>query len=178
VAQIYTGRTSGAQVVSALTIEGLPAFRKALKQLGPEWPKELTRAHRDIAKIAERVSQAEARRMGGVHAKAAGAIRGTGNMRNAKVGVKPSRSKRAGTAMANVAFWGALKRTGHPNFVSGGEKSGKRQHPIWVGDTWDAAVAGQGPYAINTALARHMDDIQDAYMAALDRLASAAFPDN
>tara|TARA_R110000822_G_scaffold74154_4_gene178267 strand:+ start:164 stop:682 length:519 start_codon:yes stop_codon:yes gene_type:complete len=170
-----TGTTRGAQVVSALSVQGLPSFRKALKELGPEWPKQLTQAHRDIAKIAERVSQSEARSMGGVFAKAAPAIRGTGNARNAKVGVKPSKSARAGTAMANVAFWGALKRTGDNR---AGRRNGKRQHPIWVGDSWDAAVAGQGPYAINTSLARHMDDIQDAYMAALDRLASAAFPDN
>ena len=114
--------------------------------------------------------------MGGVQAKAAGAIRGSGNARNAKVGVKPSKSARSGTAMANVAFWGAQKRTGW--YAKKNSPQGKQQHPDWVDSNWDPAVAGQGPYAINTALARHMDDIQDAYMAALDRLASAAFPDN
>jgi hypothetical protein len=176
VAEFNTGTTRGAQVVSALSVQGLPSFRKALKELGPEWPKQLTQAHRDIAKIAERVSQNEARSMGGVFAKAAPAIRGTGNARNAKVGVKPSKSARAGTAMANVAFWGAKKRTGW--YGKKRSPNGKEQHPEWVGSSWDAAVAGQGPYAINTALARHMDDIQDAYLAALDRLASAAFPDN
>lgn len=162
-------------VASALTVQGIKEFRRALKELGPEWPKQLSRAHRDIAKIAERVSQSEARRMGGVQGKAAGAIRGSGNARNAKVSIKPSRSARSDTAMANVAFWGAIKRTGDNR---AGRRNGKRQHPIWVGDNWDAAVAGQGPYAINTALARNIDDITDAYLAAIDRLSAAAFPDN
>lgn len=174
-----SGISSGATIASeyggryAVNVVGLREFRKALKAVGPEWPKELTRANRDVAKIAERVSQSEARRMGGVQAKAASAIRGSASARYARIQVKPSGSKRSNTAMANVAFWGAKKRTGW--YAT--KKPGKPQHPEWVGANWEVADATQGPYAINAALARHMDDIIAAHMSALDRIAKDAFPD-
>jgi len=150
-------------------------FRKALKAIGPEFPRELAQTHRDVAKIGERVSQSEARRMGGVQRKAAAAIRGRGNQRDARIAVKPSKSKRAATAMANVAFWGAEKRTG---WYARGKyaDSTKPQHPTWVGSGWEVASPNEGPYAINTALARNMADIQAAYTAAIGRLVSRAFP--
>lgn len=167
---IYTASEySGA---SSVQIQGLKEFRKALREVDKKWTRELTRANRDISKIAERVSQTQARSMGGVQAKAAGAIRGSATVRFARLQVKPSGSKRAGTAMANVAFYGAKKRTGW--YAT--KREGKPQHPEWVGADWQVASAGEGPYAINAALARHMDDIIAAHMAALDRLAAEAFP--
>ncbi len=157
----------------AVEITGLREFRKALKAVGPEWPKELTRANREVAKIAERVSQSSARSMGGIQAKAASAIRGSANARQARIQIKPSKGKRNPTAMANVAFWGAERRTGW--YAT--KKQGKPQHPEWVGSSWEVADPNGGPYAINAALARHLDDIVAAHAAALDRVAAAAFPD-
>lgn len=151
-------------------------FRKELKKIDAEWPKELAQAHRDVAKIAERVSQAEARRMGGVQRRAASAIRGRGNQRNAKLVIRPSNSKRSATAMANVAFWGAKRRTGwyaRPKY----QGSATPQHPPWVGAGWEVADPNEGPYAINVALYRNWDDLQAAYTAMIDRLVTRAFPD-
>jgi len=157
----------------AIEITGLREFRKALKAVGPEFPKELTRANRDVAKIAERVSQSQARSMGGIQARAASAIKGSANARSARIQIKPSKGKRNPTAMANVAFWGAKKRTGWYRT----KPEGKAQHPEWVGSGWEVADMNSGPYAINAALARHLDDIVAAHSAALNRLAEAAFSD-
>lgn len=151
-------------------------FRRELKRIGAEWPKELAQANREVAKIAERVSQAEARRMGGVQRKAAGAIRARSNQQSARLALRPSASKRSGTAMANVAFFGAEKRTGwyaRPRYAN----SPKPQHPPWVGSDWEVADPNGGPYAINAALARHWTDLQAAYGAMIDRLVNRAFPD-
>lgn len=157
----------------AVEITGLREFRKALKAVGPEFPKELTKANRDVAKIAERVSQNEARAMGGIQRRAASAIKGSANARSARIQIKPSRGKRNPTAMANVAFWGAKKRTGWYR----SKPQGKAQHPEWVGAGWQVAEPNEGPYAINPALARHLDDIVAAHAAALNRLAARAFPE-
>jgi len=157
-----------------ITVEGLREFRKALKEAGEQFPKELKAAHLDVAQIAARVSQSEARRMGGVQAKAAGALRGSGTATQARLQVKPSKSKRNATAMANVAFWGAKKRTG---WYAKGKfaDSPKPQHKEWVGNDWEVMDPTKGPYAINAALAAHQGDIYDAFDAALDRLVSRAF---
>jgi len=160
-----------------ITVAGLAEFRKRLRAAGPGFPKALTAAHRDIAQIAARVSQSEARRMGGIQAKAAGAIGGKGSQQRATLTVKASKSARNATAMANVAFWGAKKRTG---WYARGRYSGssKRQHPEWVGNTWDVMDPTQGPYAINKALAAHEGDLINALWAALERLMAEAFPEN
>ena len=157
-----------------ITVEGLREFRKALKEAGEQFPKELKAAHLDVAQIAARVSQSEARRMGGVQAKAASAIRGNGTATQARLIVKASKSKRNATAMANVAFWGATKRTGFYARYKYND-SPKPQHKPWVGNDWEVMDPTKGPYAINAALAAHQGDIYDAFDAALDRLVSRAF---
>lgn len=156
-----------------ITVVGLREFRKSLGRAGAHFPAELKAAHLDVADIAARVSQAEARRMGGVHAKAAGALKGSGTATQARLQVKPSKSKRNATAMANVAFWGAEKRTGwyaRARF----KDSPKPQHKPWVGNEWAVMDPTQGPYAINRALATHEGDIYNAFNSAIDRLISRA----
>lgn len=101
--------------------------------------------------------------MGGPWRHFAGDIKAAGGVAGARITVESE---------ANAAFWGAKKRTGW-NAGHGG----RPQHPAWIGNMWDAGVTGQGPYAINQALADHTDDIVDAYSAALDRIAATAFPD-
>lgn len=164
-------------MASGITVEGLRAFRKALREAGPEFPKALRLAHKDIADIAARVSQTEARRMGGVQAKASGALKGRATQAKATLAIKPSKSARNATAMANVAFWGADKRTGW--YARGRYKnSPARQHPPWIGNTWDVMDPTQGPYAINKALAAHEEDLINALWASLSRLIADAFPEN
>ena len=162
-------------------ITGIKEFRAALKAIGPEWPKELRETHEQIGRRARALSQARARGKGGVYARAASAIRSRGNQREAVLYVQPS----SANPMAFVAFWGAKRRTGWyaragQNPASRSTADGKplsAQHPPWVGNTWDVAVAGQGPYAINDALAEHLDDLLDQYLNMIDRLAGRAFPE-
>ena len=159
-----------------ITVQGLREFRRALKEAGDQFPKELKAAHLDVASIAARVSQSEARRMGGVQAKAAGALRGNGTATQARLQVKASKSRRNATAMANVAFWGATKRTGW--YAKGRyADSPKPQHKPWVGNTWDVMDPTEGPYAINKALHAYQGDIYEAFDAAIDRLIGRAFGD-
>lgn len=161
---------------TGITVEGLREFRRRLREVGPEFPKALALAHRDIAGIAARVSQAEARKMGGVQRKAASAIRGRGSQAKASLTIRPSKSARNANAMANVAFWGAKKRTG---WYAAGKFAGKgkTQHPEWIGNTWDVMDPTQGPYAINSALARYEGDLMEALWAAFERITSQAFPE-
>lgn len=103
--------------------------------------------------------------MGGQQAHFAMAIRGRGTVRSARIGVRPQ---------AATAFWGALSRTGwyaHRRYRT----SSSRQHPRWVGNSWDVGRPG-GPYAINDAIAQNLRSIEGAYVAALDRVTARAFP--
>jgi hypothetical protein len=161
-----SGASSGA------TITGLAEFRRALKAVGPEWPKELRRVNKALSVTAAGRAQRAARSMGGVQARAADAIRPRANQREVRLTVVPTK----GAPMANVAFWGAKKRTGwYSRFRY--KDVPTPQHPEWVGNTWDVAVAGQGPYAINASLAQHMPEYLDDYMEMLDDLARRAFPE-
>jgi hypothetical protein len=163
-------------VAPVVTVQGLRDFRAALKAAGENLPKELRLGLVDVAKIAERVSIAEANRMGGIQKKASRAIKGTATQREARVQINKSKAKSNPTAFANIAFWGAKKRTGW-YAADKYQQSKGRQHPPWVGNTWEVLNPTQGPYALNAALARHEDDIMAALTAALDRLIAQAFPD-
>lgn len=159
-----------------VTVQGLRDFRAALKAAGDQLPKELRLGLVDVAKIAERVTIAEAHRMGGIQAKAAGAIKGRATQREARLQINKSNSKRNPTAFANIAFWGAKKRTGWYAFEKYGEST-TRQHPPWVGNTWELMNPTEGPYALNAALARYSDDLMAALTATLERLLAQAFPE-
>lgn len=129
------------------------------------WSRELAKVHRTLAKQAAEWSRSEANAMGGVQKHFSDAIRGYGSAAAARIGIaKPE---------AYAAFWGAKQnRTG---WNRGGSVPNIKDD--WVGNAWDVARAGQGPYAINDALAEHMDDIVRLYGDAIDDLASRAFPD-
>lgn len=155
----------------AVTIRGLPEFRRALRGINKEWPKELRKVHKKIATDAQKWAQAEAAGMGGIQSAAAKAIKAKATQSRAAVGVSGGKRVPYGA----VAFWGVKKRLG---WFARRRYSGESQHlPKWVGNTWDAAVHGQGPYAINDALADHMGDLLDDYGRMLDELTFRAFPD-
>ena len=161
---------SGATV--AASISGLGEFQAQLKALGPAWPRQLSKVNRAIAKEGAAYARAEAEAMGGIQAKAASAITGSGTQARAAIVVADSEA----VPFAKVAFWGADRHSGwfaKPQY----ESSTSKQHPAWVGSSWDVAVAGEGPYAINTALARHLPDLLDHYAAGLNELVHTAFPD-
>lgn len=148
-------------------VKGLKEFRRALKQISDDLPKEMRKLQKQIADDVAGKAQGYAAGMGGVQAKAAGAIKSYATQTQASVGVT--------SPIADVAFWGAKRHTGWYAHIH--SPGGRPQHPVWVGTSWEAGVHGQGPYAINDALADEADTIEDRYMRMIEDLASKAFPD-
>ncbi len=155
--------------MAGVDVVGLKDFRRELKAIDVNLPKELTRVHQQIARRADALSEAKARSMGGVQRKAASTIKGRGDQRSAKITISGMRG------LGNVAFWGAKKHTGW--YAAPQYRGSPAQHPRWVGSSWDVAVRGEGPYAINDALAENLDDILDQYWNMLGILTAKAFPE-
>lgn len=155
-----TGSTSGA----AVEVVGMKEFRRELKKLDDPkaWSKELSRANKEIAKKSVGWARAVAMGMGGPQAHFAGALRARGGLAGARIAVADGN--------ANAAFWGAKQRTG---WNAGNETPNL---PRWVGNSWSVGVSGQGPYAINDAIAANKARIIDAYADAIDDIARRAFP--
>lgn len=164
------GATSVSGASSGVQIVGLPELRRELRKLDDPkgWTKELSLANRTIAKKAAAWAQSEASGMGGPQAHFARAIRGYGTVTGARIGIN--------NGNANAAFWGAKKRTG---WYARGRYSGSsgQQHERWIGNGWDVARRGQGPYAINASLADNLNRIVDLYGDAIDDITRRAFPD-
>ena len=152
-------------------IVGLADFRRDLKAVGDEWPKELRKVNKAVADKARDWARGEASSLGGVHAKASPAIKSFATATQAKVGVTVGDRR---YPFAAVATWGAKRRTGW--YAARRYTNSPRQHPPWVGNTWDTGVAGQGPYAINSAIARHERALAEMYMDGIEELAARAFP--
>lgn len=165
-----SGASSGALVTG--DIDGLAAFRRELAAIDGNWISALSLANQKISSKGAAWSRARARAMGGIQAKAASAIGQRHSAERASVAVLPSALDR----MANVAFFGAKRHFGW-YARSRYNDSLTPQAPAWVGASWDVAVAGQGPYAINPALAAHLDDIVEEYGEMIDRIAHDAFPE-
>ena len=167
-AVVRNRQTAGAYVA------GIDALVAALRDMGPEWAKELKTAHKDVADRAAQWAQWEAASSGTRQQQAAmGAIRGQGRDTEARIFISRSKS----TPFAGAAFWGAKRRTGWYGAAKFKGSTGRQFLP-WVGNSWDVAVAGEGPYAINDALAEHLDDILEFFNLAIDRVTAKAFPEN
>lgn len=165
-----TGSSSGA----AIKVVGLKEFRKALRSLSEPkaWTKELSAIHKTIANEVTVRARAEASAMGGAQRHFAGAIRGYGTAQAARVGLS-SADQGGRNWGANAAFWGVKDSTSGWN---DGNSVPNLKDP-WVGNSWDTGVAGQGPYAINDAVAAELPRIEDQYGDAFEDLAHRAFPD-
>lgn len=137
----------------AIEIKGLKEFRSGLRKAGHGWPRVLAQVNRDVARFVERKSKGSG--LTAQQAKAAGAVKGRGTQREAKITIGNS------PPFAIGAFMGALQYA---------------QFPEWVGNSWDVGGAG-GPYAINPAIRESKDDIVNAYGDGLEHVARAAFPD-
>lgn len=155
---------------SAVRWYGLDEFRAELRKIDDDrgWAKELQQVNKKIADRAAEGARGIAVGMGGVWARAADAIGSSASAGAGRVVV----NKSGRNPMANVAFWGALRRSGW-NAGHGGA----RQHPPWVGNSWDVATFSGGPYAINRALFFDLPEITADYMAMVDDVARRAFPD-
>jgi len=143
-----------------VSIPSLKELRKELKKLedARPWLKELTAANRDVARDVAGWSRAAAVSMGGQQAHFADALAGRATQTQARVEVAGARTPK-GKARANPAFWGT-KAQGN-----------------WIGTSWDVGVSGQGPYAINEAVARRYVEIEARFRRLIDDLTHAAFPD-
>lgn len=149
-------------------VEGLRDLRRELRRLGPEWPKAMRKGFKAISDEVATRARPRASAMGGVQAKAAGKIRGYAGAAEASVGAPSG-------GIAAVAFFGAKKHTGwyaNPRYAGS-----PPQHPKWVGNSWEAGVAGQGPYAINDAVAAEVPWILAQFETVIDEVTAKAFPD-
>lgn len=164
---VRTYRTSGANVL------GLDEFRRALKAMGPEWSKMLLEVHKQVANRGAEWSRWELAGSGTRQQQMAiGQIKGKATEKAARISV--SASGRVPWALA--AVWGAKRRSGWYADIKYKQATASQFQP-WVGKSWDVAVAGQGPYGINPALAAHLQDILDFYQKGLDDLTAKAFPE-
>ena len=157
---------SGASSGGKIEVVGLKEFRKALKAMDPQWPKALRKVHKQIADTGAGLARGVASGMGGVQAHFADALRGTATQTEARISVN-------GRGGANVAFWGAKRHTGW--YARSQFHDSTPQHPPWVGSSWEVAVPGEGPYAINPALAAYRPDIWEAYFQMVLDLAHDSF---
>lgn len=154
--------------VQAVSVDGLKELRRDLKALGPQWPKELTKLHKEIARTVQVAAVANAAGMGRMQRKEAGAIKASGTQDSAALRVAQS----SRYPFANPAFWGKIKRTG---WYAGGH--GRAQSLPWVGSDWQVGVKGEGPYALNDAVADKIPEIMREYGHMLDELFHRAFPE-
>jgi hypothetical protein len=156
---------------AAIEVEGLPGFRKDLKDLDAAWPKELTKVHKAVAKEGAEGARGIAIGMGGQAGKMADALVGRATATQAKIAV----SNTKGRPFANAAFWGAKKHSGwyaNPRYKA----SGKAQFKPWVGSSWQPATFDGGPYAINRALALDLPHLLQLFEIMIDELTERAFP--
>lgn len=136
-------------------VVGLDEFRKALKELGPQWPKEMGRANKETATIVADAARIKASALGGVHRHVASSIKASAAARHAKV------------VGSGPAFFGA-------------EFGAKRysQFPPWRGNQWAHTQPAEGVgYMVQPAARDKAAEVLTTYGAAIRRIAAAAFPD-
>lgn len=150
---------------AAVRIQGLDEFVAELRAADGGWPRELGRVHRRIGTMVATEARVFAIGTGPEQAHFANKIEGRGDPRSATVGVR---------SIANAAFWGTLRRTGW--YAAAKYEGGPRQHPAWIGQTWQVGRVGEGPLAINPAIAHELPRIERAYADAVGELYGRAFP--
>jgi len=126
---------------------------------------DIAALNKDIAEMLAAKARTKAAGMGGVYAKGAPAIVGAGTVKAGRVRVKAT----GGYRFAPVAFWGTKRRTGW-YAARRFEGSGREQHPYWVGNMFDVGVKGQGPYAINDAIAENIDELLELWEQRLQEI--------
>jgi len=162
--------------LSQLTQRALADFRRDLRGIGPAWPKEVQKVNRKVAETGSALARARASSLGGVWARNAAAIKPRATATFGAVRISPSRAKGSKTRGAMAAFWGSNQRSGWYANTAHAGSSGARQHPPWVGNTWQPGVAGQGPYAINDALAAYGPQLLEEWAHGIDEVTARAFP--
>jgi hypothetical protein len=152
-------------MVAAVTVEGLKDFRRDLKQIDAALPKEMAKVHKAIAEQVLPVARANAAALGGMQRHFANQIRASGTQLGASISVQ---------GKAAAAFWGSNQHSGW--YAAPQYAGGPPQFKPWVGNAWEAGVPGEGPYAVNDAVAEMVPAIEVDYERMLDELTRKAFP--
>lgn len=143
----------GIRTGATTEVENLAEFRRALKQLEGDYPKQLGKVNQDVAQVVVDEATDRAQAEGGSYI-AALRLRGL-------------RASKAQTA-ASVVLDGAKAP-----MIFGAEFGAKTwpQFQPWTGSGDDAG------YALWPAIRDKQDDAAEMYLEALDELSARAFPD-
>jgi len=126
----------------AIEIEGADQIRKSFKAAGGA-TKDLSAAHRLVAKIVERGSRTAAKSGERQQPKAATVLLGKGSAGAAALAIRATAKAPFGIG----AFMGSKKY---------------RQVPPWIGENWDV-MEGTGPYVVAPTIAENRDEILDTF---------------
>lgn len=138
-----------------IRVDGAQELSRAFRNAGRG--KELTAAHRRVAKLVESRTRDGSASGTPQQAKAAKAWAARASAVGAQIGIRNSATVPFGIG----AFMGSLAY---------------RQFPAWVGDSWDL-LAGSGPYVLRDVFGRNLDEIEDTYLREIAQsLAEAGFP--
>lgn len=157
---------------SAVEVEGLKEFRKALKAADASYPKEIAKLHREIARLVQPRAVGAAKAVGGAAGHFASSIVAAGSQASARIVVAPK---------ANAAIFGASKRLGwNAGWRNGvlterADNGGRPQSRPWVGSSWEPGGAG-GPYGVNPAIRASLGDIDRLAGDGMEDLYRKAFP--
>lgn len=135
----------------AIQVEGLKELRQALRDLGPNWPKEMRKANIRSAELVAEEARRKADSLGGVAGK-----------------VSPS-IKAAGEQLAAKVRWGGSQFP----FAAGAEFGSIKYKQF---KPWRGSDANAG-YFVFPAVRSTRDQLIDVYADAVDELTSRAFPD-
>ncbi len=150
---------------------GLKELKDGLASARRDLGKEQRKAYKEVGDFVAAKSQARAAQGTRAEQRFAKAIRGRSTQTAARIAVVRSKG-------APGTFFGAkpLTRTGF--YARGRRRPGMRsQFPNWVGNTWTAGKAGEGPYVINPTIVANRDEIDQKLREAPIRALHKAFPD-
>lgn len=178
---------------AVIEFENLASFRASLKRADKNLDREFGQAQRELGRLLVTDAKGKARASRSSRSHFASQISMSSTATRLRLTVR--------NPDANAAFWGAKKRTGwnaysylrknakaHTSVRATGKVPGPsagnavryrrapkgRQHPPWVGNSWQAGVKGQGPYALNDAIADNRPRIFDLYSKAVEQAAEGA----
>lgn len=153
-------RGGSSSVSTGVDIKELREFRRSLKDRADAkaWVRTLASASKRGGQIIVNEARSNASGMGGQQAAAAGAIKASASAEG--ISIRVGRTARAPFGLA--AFWGAERQTGWYGQGRYFNSMGVQFKP-WVGASWDVGQAGEGPYAVNAAIASKIDEVMDGW---------------
>lgn len=145
-----------------IEVEGLAEFRRDLRKLGTELPRELRKLNKSAAELVVDEARARAQSLGGVAAHVAPSLKAQAQGASAAVKLGGNRYP-----MAGGAEFGAGRNT--PRATARGRVAGWNQFPEWTGNSSDA-----GRFLYPAIRARQADVIE-LYGDGIEQLAQRAF---